>query len=276
MEDTKAILRAAREHLLRKEWREARDLLEPIRTDPTATKWLTQLDQIAPHEPIRDTTGIDIDQILNSAHILIQQQQWQEAREILLPVSSNPKAKLWLSRLDEPISSPSSPVAPRIDDDEKEQQDDQALADEGSTVASIVEFVSRYYWVIVALLVVAIVLIIVQARKPPVGHAIHDGGVCTCSVDDEKCALLVEAFLTSYSVPGPLDSWEYNIERVGQYPLIARTECIYPNGGTHIHNLYDVDGECWAIVTMVEWEVVAPSWYMDDQECAYLFSLVRR
>lgn len=86
-------LQQAQELLKNKHYAQARQLLESIPTDPTAQKWLSKLDQIAPKNGDSDK--------LSQANLLLRQKKYAEARVILEDMPFDPMAQKWLDKLNE-------------------------------------------------------------------------------------------------------------------------------------------------------------------------------
>jgi len=83
MNDTQAILAAAREYLKNKQWDEARRLLEPIRTNPTATKWLAKVDEITGSASQQVPAPTSEKAILEQARPLVDQKNLESRNSIL-------------------------------------------------------------------------------------------------------------------------------------------------------------------------------------------------
>jgi uncharacterized protein YqgQ len=86
-------LEQAQQFLKNKQYSQARQLLETIPTDPTAQKWLSKLDQIAPKNSESDK--------LSQANLLLRQKKYAEARVILEDLPFDLTAQKWLDKLNE-------------------------------------------------------------------------------------------------------------------------------------------------------------------------------
>jgi outer membrane protein assembly factor BamD (BamD/ComL family) len=95
-------LKKAQQLLQNKDYAAARTLLETISSNPTAKKWLAQLDKISQEKPVISQSSLN--EQFATASNLIKQQRYDDARALLKKIDTNPKAQQWLWRNDLDLS----------------------------------------------------------------------------------------------------------------------------------------------------------------------------
>lgn len=111
MNDEQARLEQAKTLIEQKQYAAAREILQSMSTNPTAHKWLVQVEAALARQNAPLPSEEEIAQRMKAARDLIQAGEFAEARNMLRPIENAPAAQEWIERLDQRLEAKAESTA---------------------------------------------------------------------------------------------------------------------------------------------------------------------